>query len=66
MPSAAQTSASQYQVNMHSAATTRFAIRSDRFEERVRIRFHIAVHSGLAGGIKNAHVHRLHVETIPQ
>ena len=63
MPSAAQTSASQYQVNMHSAATTRsVAVRRDDLEERLRRRRHVAVHEHLAGRVEDADVHGLHVQ----
>jgi len=72
-PSAAHTSASQYHVNMHSAATTRSSrygatVSATEFgylvlgEERVRRRFDVAVQQHLAGGVEDADVHGLHVE----
>jgi hypothetical protein len=50
-------------------AVVAFRVAHDRqlevgdLEERFRRRFHIAVHEHLAGGVENANVHRLHVET---
>jgi hypothetical protein len=38
------------------------AVRGDNLEERLRRRFHVAVHQYLAGGVENADVHGLHVE----
>jgi hypothetical protein len=38
------------------------AIRGDDLDERLRRRFHVAVHQHLAGGVENTDVHGLHVE----
>ncbi len=49
MPSAAHRSASQYQVNMHSTATTRSSrYGATRLEERLRARRQVLVHEHLA------------------
>ena len=37
-------------------------VRCDDLEERLRCRFHVAVHKHLAGRVENTDVHRLHVE----
>src|SRR5437870_6275371 len=63
MPSAAHRSASQYHVNMHSAATTR----SSRYGATISrnaagVVFTLRCTQHLAGGVENADVHGLHVE----
>ena len=63
MPSAAQRSASQYQVKMHSTATTR----SSRYgaidvQERFGVRRQVLVDEDLAVAVEDADVHRLGVQ----
>ena len=66
MPSAAQTSASQYHVNMHSAATTRSSRYGATTSRKASgVDWHVAVHEHLAGGVEDADVHGLHVEIDP-
>jgi hypothetical protein len=61
--SVAQRSATQYHVNVHSAAIDEIvSVRRNRFEERRGVRFHVPVHEYPAGGVGDADVHRFHVE----
>jgi hypothetical protein len=61
--SAEQTSASQYPrehaLDRHDQI---LPVRGDDLEERLRRRWHIAMHEHLAGRVQDADVHRLHVE----
>jgi hypothetical protein len=62
IPSAAQISASHYQVNMFGRHDEILAVRGHNLDKRLRRRLHVAVHQHLAGGVENADVHGLHVE----
>ena len=41
------------------------AIRGNRLEERLGVRFHVPMDEYLPGRVEDAHVHRLHVEIDP-
>jgi len=63
MSSAAQRSATQYHVNMHSAATTRSARYGATTSRNASgLDLTLRGYEHLAGGVEDAHVHGFHVQ----